>query len=60
MVKQTRMRASSRDDRVRVFCPVLSFMVRNVWTVMHSGRRARGTPARLAHGIPYTAGAGVL
>lgn len=40
MVKQTRIHTSSRDERVRIFCFVLSLLAHNAWTMMHSDRRA--------------------
>jgi len=47
MARQTRIRTSSRDERVRIFCFVLSLMVHNAWTMMHSDRRARGDSRRI-------------
>jgi len=32
---------------VRIFCFVLSLMVHNAWTMMHSDRRARGDGRRI-------------
>jgi len=42
MPRQTRMRTSSRDENVRIFCFVVSLMVHNAWTMMHLDRRAGG------------------
>jgi len=42
MPRQTRMRTQGRDENVRAFCFVVSLMVHNAWTMMHSDRRAGG------------------
>jgi len=47
MARQTRIRTPGRDERVRIFCLVLSLMAHNAWTMMHSDRRARGDSRRI-------------
>ncbi len=38
LLKQTRMRTPGRDENVRIFCFVVSLMVHNAWTMLHSDR----------------------
>ena len=47
MLKQTRMRTSSRDEHVRIFCFVVSLMVHNAWIMLHSDRIAGGDDRRI-------------
>jgi len=46
MLKRTRMRTPGRDGHVRIFCLVVSLMVRNAWAMLHSDRRAGGYQRR--------------
>jgi len=41
------MRMSSRSENVRIFCFVMSLMVHNAWTMLHSDRRAAGDSRRI-------------
>jgi len=45
--RQTRVRTSSRDENVRIFCFVMSLMVHNAWTMLHPGRGAAGDGRRI-------------
>jgi len=54
LLKQTRMRTSSRDENVRIFCFVVSLMVHNAWTMLHSDRRAAGDSRRIPAASPRT------
>ena len=47
MPRQTRMRTPGRDEHVRIFCFVVSLMVHNAWTMLHSDRRAGGDDRRI-------------
>jgi len=47
MARQTGIRASGRDGRVRIFCLVLSLMAHNARTMMRPRRRARGDSRRI-------------
>jgi len=47
LLKQTRMRTSSRDENVRIFCFVMSLMVHNAWTMLHSDRGTAGDSRRI-------------
>jgi len=54
LLKQTRMRTPGRDENVRIFCFVVSLMVHNAWTMLHSdrgggGRRQPEDPGEVAH-----------
>ena len=47
MPRQTRMRTPGRDEHVRIFCFVVSLLVHNAWTMLHSDRRAGGDDRRI-------------
>jgi len=47
MARQARIRTPGRDERVRIFCFVLSLIVHNAWTMTHPGRRSRGDARRI-------------
>jgi len=47
MERQTEIRTPGCDERVRIFCLVLSLMAHNAWTMMRPDRRARGDGRRV-------------